>query len=86
METIGMTNREANAFITAQLDNYEAYGIAPAFINQTAPRFEMHIPEPFNYTFVVDMNDYPQMIAVIRWSILIIFAVGMIKTTPRFLM
>jgi len=83
IETIGMTSREANLFLADQAHHYELYGITPTFINTDAPRFEMHLPEPLNYTFVFDMNDYPQMIAVVRWSILVIFAIGMIKTTPR---
>ena len=83
METIGMSHREATAFIAMQTEHYNLHGITPTFINTEAPMFEMHLPEPFNYTFVFDMNDYPQMISLIRWSTLVIFAIGMIKITTK---
>jgi len=57
-------------------------GLEPMFLTSTAPRFEIEIPEPFNYTFVFDMNDYTALIGVVRWSLLLIFVIGLYKLTP----
>jgi hypothetical protein len=54
----------------------------PMFLTTTAPRFEINIPAPFNYTFVFDMGEYPQLIGVIRWSILVMFVFALYKMTP----
>jgi len=82
-----MENSHRQAEIMALHGGHVAFqssyaGIEPMFLTDTAPRFEIEIPEPFNYTFVFDMNDYTALIGVVRWSLLVIFIIGLYKLTP----
>jgi hypothetical protein len=85
-QEVGYLSDEGHAFI------------APLTANTGSPRFEMKIPIPsFSsggigagseetaYTFVLDLNEYPTLIAVINWGVFLVFLVGLIKITPSVL-
>jgi len=78
INVIGMTLEESNAYIAS----FSYAGVTPHF-SLEAPRIVMDIPAPFNYEFVFDMNEYPLFIALVRWSTLAIFAIGMMKMTSK---
>lgn len=63
-----------------------------------SPRFEVNIPLPdfsggqidnenssIAYTWVFAMEDYPTFVAIIRWSVFLIFVFGLIKATATVL-
>lgn len=79
MEVIGLTPQEAQVVLA----HNQYMGITQ--FSSEAPRFEINLPPPFYYTFVFDFNDYSIFVSAIRWGILIMFVVGMIKTTPKLL-
>ena len=76
-QTLGMTRSEVSDLMA--MSYY--IEIDPHF-TLTPPRFEIEVPAPFYYTFIFDMADYEGLIAVIRWSLLIMFAFALYKITP----
>jgi len=73
--------------------------IAPmVFPDPILPRFEVNIPLPsfaggridsanesVVYTWVLDMADYPRLIAIINWSVLVAFLFGLMQLTAKFI-
>jgi len=85
IEALGMTRSEYAEFVVFQAYGYE--GITPTFTLPTtrAPTFEFPMPEIFNYTLVIDLEDFRVLIDLIRWIVLLSFAFGLYKMTPKVL-
>jgi hypothetical protein len=70
--------------------------IAPLVVGNARPRFEANIPLPdFSgghinadnantaYTLVIDMDNHPTLMAVIRMSVFMIFLIALVNITPK---
>lgn len=81
IEALGLTRNEQVEFMALHTQGYE--GINPALLQAPPPpRWEIELPDPFNYTLVLDLADFQPVINVIRWGLILFFTAGLIKITP----
>ena len=82
----GMAPVQSLGLTASEIRQLNANGIELQTIQELRaylPRFTIDVPEPFNYEFVFDMNEWSRLVTMIRWSLLVMFAFALYKITPR---
>ena len=83
VETLGLTMTEARQIMAAMdYGAVEGFTTFSDFRSQEIPVITVEVPEPFDYTFYFDLNEFAPFIQMIRWGILIMFTIALYKFTP----